>query len=96
MIVFTALVVYVGYYKIWSSLAGIPGPFFASLSRAWLVFHSLSGDMHRETVRLHEKHGSLVRIGPNQVSVTDPDAIRKIYGPSYRPAIYCTVGLISL
>ena len=75
------LVFYVGYYKVWSSLASIPGPFYASLSRAWSVFHSLNGDLHRETVRLHEKHGTLVRIGPDQVSVTDPDAIKKIYGP---------------
>ena len=37
--------------------------------------------MHRETVRLHEKHGTLVRMGPDQVSVTDPDAVKKIYGP---------------
>ena len=37
--------------------------------------------MHRETIRLHEKHGTLVRMGPDQVSVTDPDAIKKIYSP---------------
>ena len=31
-------------------------------------------------VDLHEKYGSAVRVGPNVVSIADPDAIDKIYG----------------
>lgn len=36
--------------------------------------------MHRQMIALHEKHGYLVRIGPNEVSVSDPAAIKTIYG----------------
>lgn len=36
--------------------------------------------MHRTMIRLHEKHGQIVRTGPNEVSVTSPDIIKKIYG----------------
>ena len=36
--------------------------------------------MHRTMVGLHKKHGKLVRTGPNEVSVSDLTAIKKIYG----------------
>ena len=31
-------------------------------------------------IKLHKKHGKLVRTGPNEVSVSDLSAIKKIYG----------------
>lgn len=31
-------------------------------------------------VDLHRQHGKLIRIGPNELSVADPSAIKKIYG----------------
>lgn len=71
---------YVLYYRVFSPLASIPGPVEASLSRLWLVKHTWKGDMHREMLKLHAKHGKLVRTGPNEVSVTDLNAIKKIYG----------------
>ncbi|KAI9677353.1 MAG: hypothetical protein M1822_008160 [Bathelium mastoideum] len=36
--------------------------------------------MHRTLIALHEKHGKLVRTGPNEVSVADPGAIKIMYG----------------
>lgn len=36
--------------------------------------------MHRQLINLHEQYGPLVRTGPNEVSVADPAAIKKIYG----------------
>lgn len=36
--------------------------------------------MHRTMISLHKKHGKLVRTGPNEVSISDLTAIRKIYG----------------
>ncbi|KAF9891401.1 hypothetical protein FE257_004257 [Aspergillus nanangensis] len=71
---------YVIYHRIFSPLASIPGPISASLSRLWLVKHTKQGDMHREILKLHAQHGKLVRTGPNEVSVTDLNAIKKIYG----------------
>lgn len=31
-------------------------------------------------IKLHDKYGSAVRVGPNLVSIADPDAIDKIHG----------------
>lgn len=40
---------------------------------------SWQGDMHRTMIKLHKKYGNLVRTGPNEVSVVDMAAIKKIY-----------------
>ena len=69
----------------WGPLGSIPGPRWAALSRTWLAFHSRKGDMHRTMIRLHEKHGKLVRTGPREVSVSDPAAIKVIYGKQDMP-----------
>ena len=61
-------------------LASVPGPFWARWSPAWMVYHALKGDMHREMIQLHDKYGSIVRTGPHEVSIADPDAIQLIYG----------------
>ncbi|KAH4855712.1 hypothetical protein HBH75_080600 [Parastagonospora nodorum] len=61
-------------------LSRIPGPFFARFSRLWLVQHSIAGDMHTTMIDLHKKHGKLVRTAHNEVSISDPTAIKTIYG----------------
>jgi hypothetical protein len=33
-----------------------------------------------EHIRLHEKHGEVVRLGPNCLSFSDPKALKTIYG----------------
>ncbi|KAI9713247.1 MAG: hypothetical protein M1820_001234 [Bogoriella megaspora] len=70
---------YVIYQRYLHPLAGIPGPFWASLSRLWLVKHCRDGDMHRVMIALHERHGKLIRIGPNELSIADIDAIKTVY-----------------
>lgn len=71
---------YVIYLRFFSPLSSIPGPFFASVSRLWLLKHSWDGDMHRTMITLHAKHGNLVRTAPDEVSISDLNAIKKIYG----------------
>ncbi|KAL4779050.1 cytochrome P450 [Aspergillus varians] len=61
-------------------LASVPGPFWARWSPAWMVYHALKGDMHRTMLQLHDRYGSLVRTGPYEVSIADPDAIQVVYG----------------
>jgi len=73
-------VLYVIYQRFFHPLAKVPGPYWASITRLWMVKHSIDGDMHRTMIALHEKHGSLVRTGPNEVSVADPTTIKMIYG----------------
>jgi hypothetical protein len=71
---------YVIYLRFFSPLSSISGPLSASVSRLWLLKHSWDGDMHRTMITLHAKHGKLVRTAPDEVSVSDLNAIKKIYG----------------
>lgn len=68
------------YQRFFHPLASIPGPFFASISRLWITKHSWDGDMNTTMIALHKKHGPLVRVGPNELSVSDLTAIKTIYG----------------
>ena len=40
-------------------------------------------------IALHQRHGKLVRTGPNEVSVSDLAAIKKIYGASSDECVTC-------
>jgi len=77
---FVIAIIYVVYYRYLSPLAKIPGPFSATISRTWILWHSWKGDMHRTMIQLHKKHGKLIRTGPNELSVADLTAIKRIYG----------------
>ncbi|KAF2157283.1 cytochrome P450 [Myriangium duriaei CBS 260.36] len=71
---------YLFYYKLLHPLAKVPGPFWASLTRLWILKKTRDGSMHRLSIALHEKYGPIVRTGPNEVSVSDLAVIKTIYG----------------
>lgn len=57
-----------------------PGPFLASLTD-WWRFIDVYGQRPERTLRaLHDKHGDIVRTGPNTLSFSDPAALKSIYG----------------
>lgn len=58
---------YVVYQRCFAPLAGVPGPFWASLGKGWLIVRAKKGDLHRELIRLHELHGPLVRVAPEEL-----------------------------
>lgn len=62
-----------------SPLRQIPGPFLAKVTPYWLIFTDLAG--HRTTALhgLHQRYGSMIRIGPNEVSYSNQDIIKEIY-----------------
>lgn len=61
-------------------LRDIPGPFLASLTDLWLFQHCFRGKSFRD-YELHRKYNSsLLRLGPNTISVADIEASRIIYG----------------
>lgn len=61
-------------------LRHVPGPFLAGITDLWRVVHTLRGATMKE-YELHRRYDSpLLRLGPNTVSVSDPTAIRVIYG----------------
>ena len=83
-----ALYLSLNYYS--AGLENIPGPFLARFSNLWRLIETWKGHYERTIQILHQRHGNIVRIGPNVVSLTDPDAIEGIYGvkadlPKARP-----------
>ncbi len=57
-----------------------PGPLAAKFSQLWLFMNTRRGQHHQAVFKLHEKHGNIVRLGPNYVSLADPADIKVIYG----------------
>ena len=60
-------------------LAHIPGPLLPKLTSLWLHYHAYIGDEATSIHRLHLKYGSLVRVSPVEVDISDADAIQAIY-----------------
>lgn len=63
-------------YGLWD----LPGPALAKISNLWRFIETWKGHSELVLRELHRKHGKLVQIGPNVVSIADPDAIETIYG----------------
>ncbi|KPM35679.1 hypothetical protein AK830_g10879 [Neonectria ditissima] len=61
-------------------LRTIPGPRLAAYTALWRWHDVRQGQAHKTAIDLHRKHGFLVRVGPNHVSISDPREIKKIYG----------------
>ena len=61
-------------------LDDIPGPLVAGYTNLWRLYVARGRRPELEHIRLHEKYGNLVRLGPRVVSVADPEAIKVIYG----------------
>lgn len=63
-----------------SPIRRIPGPLIAKITPYWLVFVDLAG--HRTTTlhELHRKYGPSLRVGPNEVSYSNVEVIKEIYG----------------
>ena len=58
---------WIAYARLFHPLKHIPGPFWASISRLWMVHHLWRGDMDVVQRRLHQEHGPLVRIAPDEL-----------------------------
>lgn len=63
----------------YNGLSKIPGPTLASYTKLWRFHDVYKGQAHLTAIRLHRKHGPLVRIAPKIISVADPKEISKIY-----------------
>lgn len=79
------------YYLVWivyartlHPLAKIPGPFWPSISRVWLMWHHHSGDIEIVERELHKKYGPILRIAPDEVVCADPKYLPQIY-PIQKP-----------
>lgn len=61
-------------------LAMLPGPWLAAYTGLWRWKDIRSGKAHQRAIELHRKYGSIVRIGPHHVAISDPQEINNIYG----------------
>ncbi|KUJ24373.1 cytochrome P450 [Mollisia scopiformis] len=61
-------------------LRKIPGPFLASITRLWIVQKQRSFQRPLVDIDLHKKYGPIVRIAPNEVLISSPQAFRTVYG----------------
>jgi benzoate 4-monooxygenase len=75
---FQILVQIVRYYT--SPIHRFPGPPTAKISSFWLASQCQKVRRSDAVVKLHQKHGDFVQIGPNHVSISNPAAIQQIYG----------------
>ncbi|KAH7371279.1 cytochrome P450 [Pyrenochaeta sp. MPI-SDFR-AT-0127] len=67
------------YSRYFHPLAKYPGPFFASISRLWLIIDVAKGNAEKTQRQLHARFGSIVRIAPDEIAIADPEAIKVIY-----------------
>ncbi|ENH72102.1 Pisatin demethylase [Fusarium oxysporum f. sp. cubense race 1] len=71
--------VYIVYYRYLHPLAKYPGPPLASVTNLWKTYHLWDLHLPHTLVRLHEQYGDVVRVGPNDLSFRNPDAVNTIY-----------------
>ncbi|OCK74442.1 cytochrome P450 [Lepidopterella palustris CBS 459.81] len=71
--------------RYFSPVSDVPAiSFLATISRLGKVRDVLSGHIEQTQLEAHRKYGSIVRIGPNEVSISDPAAIPIIYDKEQR------------
>ncbi len=68
------------YRLFFNPLNRFPGPYFARLTKFHHVVRNKNLDGHHKLLELHQKHGQFVRIGPNDLSITDPDGVQVVSG----------------
>ncbi|KFA77429.1 hypothetical protein S40288_03084 [Stachybotrys chartarum IBT 40288] len=61
-------------------LRSYPGPWYAKASIVWFFYRTILGNYTHAVHQLHLKYGAVVRIAPNELAYTDPQAWKDIYG----------------
>ncbi|KAL7957942.1 cytochrome P450 [Trichoderma compactum] len=76
--VFTSVFVYRAFFH---PLQKVPGPFWARVSRFYAMGKMIqSRKGYQDIQKLHQKYGDIVRVGPRELSINRPSAIRSLYG----------------
>ena len=69
----------ISYESLFSPLKDFPGPFVAKYTDIWRSVVAASGQVDKTNLKWHRTYGIAVRIGPNTISISDPNLIRTIY-----------------
>ncbi|KAE9378959.1 cytochrome P450 [Stipitochalara longipes BDJ] len=79
-----------------SPLSSFPGPKLAAVSNFYKANVYRTGRGAKAFLKLHEKYNSdIVRIGPNELSIRNVDAVDKIYKGKYPRGTFYEVGAIN-
>jgi benzoate 4-monooxygenase len=60
-------------------LRKFPGPFWAAHTDIWRVYHLWTRRMPDTLLKVHEKYGPVVRIGPNDLSFQSVEILNDVY-----------------
>ncbi|KIK52994.1 hypothetical protein GYMLUDRAFT_179526, partial [Collybiopsis luxurians FD-317 M1] len=61
-------------------LYSVPGPFLAKVSKFYGVWMTWTGRQHILVHSIHALYGPYVRVGPNDISIVDENAIKTVLG----------------
>lgn len=83
---------YIIYPAVFSPLARIPkAQWSVPFSRIWILWVRY---VHRENRTLHSAHrrlGPILRIGPNELSISDLDSVRTVYQGGFGKPVWYSV-----
>lgn len=66
-------------------LASYPGPVLCRVSKMWTAYIAYNGKLQHYYKTLHDTYGPIVRVGPNEISIVDKEAIPAILGAHGMP-----------
>jgi benzoate 4-monooxygenase len=70
----------VPYFTTYRHISCVPGPLIAKVSNIWVGLSARRGQKFARVDAAHRKHGKVVRIGFNHVSLADERALNVVYG----------------
>ncbi|KAH7412712.1 cytochrome P450 [Cadophora sp. MPI-SDFR-AT-0126] len=77
----TTTLLSIAFYRLFlSPLSHIPGPPLWCISRLPFAYHVCLGRITYAIASLHDKYGPVVRVAPDEISFTTPEAWNDIYG----------------
>jgi tryprostatin B 6-hydroxylase len=75
---FTSIAIY---RKLFHRLHNFPGPWAAGLTKFWHVWQCRSGKNHLVIEKLRMRYGSIIRTGPEELTIIDPAVPPAVDGP---------------
>ncbi|KAJ7510455.1 cytochrome P450 [Mycena galericulata] len=87
----SSLVISIMLYRLspFHPLAKYPGPLLCKVSKLWFAGIAMGGKQHLYYSKLHQRFGDVVRIGPNELSFRDVNAIVPMMGSKGMPKGPC-------
>ncbi|KAL5358091.1 cytochrome protein [Aspergillus floccosus] len=80
LLAITGSLLYSFYDAYFGPAGNTPGPLLARFTRLWELPEVRNGHFEQTNIALHKKHGPIVRIGPSKFSISDPAAVKVLYG----------------